>query len=75
MVQEKEAKFIVLPPDGSSDSEGASDEDMEDDLYAEEQAEVDSSSGDRDLNGSSSDEAEEGANQNRQEKRGTMEFR
>lgn len=71
--RKREIKFVVFPTDGSSDSEeGTSDEDMEDELYTEGQVEDDSSG---DLNGSSNDEAEERANQNKQEKRGTREFR
>ena len=64
-------KSVVLPPDGSSHlEEGSSEEVEEDELYrpTEGQCEDDNSSSDN-LNGSSSDEAEEGAKQN---KRGKM---
>ncbi len=64
---------MVLPIDGSSDSEeGTSDEDIEDELFTEGQVEDDSSSNYSDFSG---DEAEERANQNKEEMRGTREFR
>ncbi|XP_028461658.1 piggyBac transposable element-derived protein 3-like [Perca flavescens] len=75
--RKREVKSVVLPPDGSSDSEEGSNEEVEEDeLYrpTEGQCEDDSSSSDN-LNGSSSHEAEEGAKQNKQanqNKRGKM---
>ncbi|XP_059188491.1 piggyBac transposable element-derived protein 3-like [Centropristis striata] len=66
--RKREVASVVLPPDGSSDSdEGTSEEDEEDELYTEGQNQ-DSSSSDQ-LSDSSSDEAEEGENHS---KRGKM---
>lgn len=52
---------VVLPPDGSSDSDEGTSEDEADALYTEGQCQ-DSSSSDLFSNSSSYDEAEEGAN-------------
>ncbi|CAM4659881.1 unnamed protein product [Leuciscus chuanchicus] len=74
--RKREVKSVVLPPDGSSDSEeGSSEEVEEDELYRPTEGQCEDDSSSDNLNGSSSDEAEEGAKQNKQanqNKRGKM---